>query len=78
MTTCRSIKRICTVGSRYPRQIARLRVGIGIWLLFLMSLLYSTGHGGHWAWLLAVGTAVHWAWAAVLFRTARRREPTHA
>ena len=74
MTAYQSIKRICTVASRHPRQIARLRVGIGIWLLFLMTVLYSTGHGGHWAWLLAVGTAVHWVWAYFLFRIARRRE----
>ncbi len=61
------------IASRHPRQIALLRVGIGIWLLFLMAVLYSTGHGGHWAWLLAVGTAVHWVWASFLFRVARRR-----
>ena len=74
MTAYQSIKRTCTVASRHPRPIARLRVGIGIWLLFLMTVLYSTGHGGHWAWLLAVGTAVHWVWASFLFRIARRRE----
>ena len=32
MTAYQSIKRICTVASRRPRQIARLRVGIGIYL----------------------------------------------
>jgi hypothetical protein len=74
MTAYQSIKRICTVASRHPRQIACLRVGIGIWLLFLMTGLYSTGHGGRWAWLLAVGAAVHWVWASFLFRIARRRE----
>jgi hypothetical protein len=55
------------------RPIARLRIGIGIWLLFLMTILHSTGHGGQWAWLLAVGTAVHWVWAYCLFRIAHRR-----
>jgi hypothetical protein len=74
MTAYQPIKRTCTVASRHPRQIARLRVAIGIWLLFLMTVLYNTGHGGHWAWLLAVGTAVHWVWAYFLFRIARRRE----
>ncbi len=73
MTAYQSIKRICTVASCHPRQIACLRVGIGIWMLFLTTVLYSTGHGGHWAWLLAVGTAVHWVWAHFLFRIARRR-----
>jgi hypothetical protein len=74
MTTYQSINCISAVASRHPRPIARLRVGIGIWLLFLMTVLYSTGHGGHWAWLLALGTAVHWVWASFLFRNARRRE----
>ena len=29
----RSIKRIFQLGSRYPQQVARVRVGVGIWLL---------------------------------------------
>jgi hypothetical protein len=74
MDAYRSIKRICTLGARYPRQVARLRVGVGIWLLFLMAVLYSSGHGGQWAWLLAVGTAVHFVWAYCLFRIARRQD----
>jgi hypothetical protein len=73
MTAYQSIKRIWTVGSRHPRQIARVRIVIGTWLLFLMTVLYSTGHGGHWAWLLGLGTAVHWVWACFLFRIDRRR-----
>lgn len=60
--------------SRHPRPIARLRIGIGIWLLFPMTMLYSIGHGGQWAWLLAVGTAVHWTWTYNLFRIAHRRD----
>jgi hypothetical protein len=78
MTAYRSSKRIATVASRHPRQIACLRVVIGIWLLVVMTTLYSTGHGGHWAWLLAVGTAVHWVWAGFLFRIAHRRAPARA
>ncbi len=74
MTAYQSITRIGTVASRHPRRIARLRVAIGIWLLFLMTVLYRSGHGGRWAWLLGVGTAVHWVWAAFLFRIARQRE----
>jgi hypothetical protein len=45
-----------------------------IYMLILMIVLYSTGRGGQWAWLLAVGTAVHWVWAYFLFRIARRRD----
>jgi hypothetical protein len=78
MTAYQSTKRIGTIASRHPRQIALLRVAIGIWLLVLMAILYSTGHGGQWAWLLAVGTAVHWVWAYVLFQNARRREADRA
>jgi hypothetical protein len=74
MTAYQSIKRVCTVASRHPRPVARLRIGVGIWLLFLMTILYATGHGGRWAWLLAVGTAVHWIWAYSLFRIAHRRD----
>jgi hypothetical protein len=42
----RSIKGVFQLGSRYPRQVARVRIGVGIWLLFLTAILYSSGHGG--------------------------------
>jgi hypothetical protein len=74
MTAHQPTTRIRTVGPCHPRQIARLRVGVGIWLLLLMTVLYSTGQGGHWAWLLAIGTTLHWVWAYFLFRNARRQE----
>jgi hypothetical protein len=64
-------KRINRLGAKHPRQVAWLRIAIGVWLLCLMAVLYSTGHGGQWAWLLAVGTAVHFAYACRLFRFAR-------
>lgn len=67
-----SIKRVFTLGSRYPRQVARLRVGIGIWLLVLTAALYGSGHGGQWAWLLAVTAALHFGLAYRLFRIARK------
>jgi hypothetical protein len=60
------------LGSRYPSQIAWLRVGIGLWLMLLTAILYSTGHGGHWAWLLLIGSALHFVLALRLFRIARR------
>jgi hypothetical protein len=67
-----SIKRTFQLGSRYPRQVARLRVGVGIWLLFLTAILYGSGHGGQWAWLLIPTAALHFGLAYRLFRIARK------
>jgi hypothetical protein len=67
-----SIKRVLLLGNRYPRQIAHLRVGIGIWLLFLTAYLYGSGHGGKWGWLLVVGAALHFGLAYRLFRIASK------
>jgi hypothetical protein len=68
----RSIKRVFQLGSRYPRQVARVRVGVGIWLLFLTAILYGSGHGGQWGWLLVVGGALHFCLAYRLLRIARK------
>jgi hypothetical protein len=67
-----SIKRVFQLGSRYPQQVARVRVGVGIWLLLLTAVLYGSGHGGQWGWLLVVGAALHFALAYRLFRIAKR------
>jgi hypothetical protein len=67
-----SIKRVFQLGSRYPQQVARVRVGVGIWLLFLTAILYGSGHGGQWVWLLVVGAALHFCLAYRLFRIARK------
>lgn len=72
MNGYRSIKRVFQLGSRYPRQVARVRVGVGIWLLFLTAILYGSGHGGRWGWLLLVGAALHFCLAYRLFRIARK------
>jgi hypothetical protein len=66
------IKRAFQLGSRYPQQVARVRVGVGIWLVFLTAILYHSGHGGQWAWLLVVGAAVHFCLAYRLVRIARK------
>lgn len=71
MSNSPSITRM-NLGARYPRQVARLRVAIGIWLLILTAVFYGSGHGGQWAWLLAVTAVVHFALAYRLFRIARR------
>jgi hypothetical protein len=67
-----SVKRAFQLGSRYPQQVALLRVGVGIWLLCLTAILYSSGHGGQWAWLLVVVAALHFCLAYRLFRIARK------
>ncbi|MGI8712021.1 MAG: hypothetical protein ACR2NR_02330 [Solirubrobacteraceae bacterium] len=67
-----STKPASRLGAKYPRRVAWLRVAIGIWLLCVMTILYESGHGGQWAWLLAVGAAVHFGLAYRLFRIARK------
>jgi hypothetical protein len=67
----RSIERVFQLGSMYPQQVAHVRVGVGIWLLFLTAILCGSGHGGQWGWLLAVAAALHFCLAYRLFRIAR-------
>jgi hypothetical protein len=43
----------------HPRQVAGIRVGVGILLLAVMSFLYGSGHGSPWALLLAAAAALH-------------------
>jgi hypothetical protein len=52
------------------RQIARLRVGVGIWLLLLTAILYRAGVGGPWELLLVGAAALHFGLAYRLFRIA--------
>jgi membrane protease YdiL (CAAX protease family) len=68
----RSIKSTFQLGSRYPQQVAWVRVAVGIWLLLLTAILYTSGHGGQWAWLLAAVAALHFGLAYRLFRIARK------
>ncbi|HEX4034344.1 MAG TPA: hypothetical protein VHX66_07865 [Solirubrobacteraceae bacterium] len=67
-----AIKHILQLGSRHPLQVAWVRVGVGIWLLCLTAILYGSGHGGQWGWLLVVGSAVHFGLAYRLFRIAAK------
>jgi hypothetical protein len=72
MNGFQSIKRLFQLGSRHPKQVARVRIGVGIWLLFLTAVLYGSGHGGQWGWLLVLAAALHFALAYRLFRIAKR------
>jgi fatty acid desaturase len=53
------------------RQIALVRVGVGIWLLLLSAILYSAGVGGVWEWLLVGFAALHFGLAYRLLRIAK-------
>lgn len=64
-----SIKR---VSRWHPRQVACVRAGVGIWLLVVTAILYGSGHGGEWAWLLVPTAALHFFIALRLFRAAKR------
>ncbi len=77
MDVYQSIKRVFQLGSTYPQQVARLRVGVGIWLLILTAILYGSGHGGQWGWLLVVGAALHFALAFRLIRITRKDPHPH-
>lgn len=67
-----AIKRVFQLGSRYPRQVAGVRIAVGIWLLCLTAILYGSGHGGQWGWLLVVAAALHFGLAYRLYRIARK------
>ncbi|HLW95159.1 MAG TPA: hypothetical protein VKS25_07270 [Solirubrobacteraceae bacterium] len=72
MNGYQAIKRVFQLGSHYPRQVAAVRIAVGIWLLTLTVILYSSGHGGDWGWLLVPAAALHFALAYRLFRIARK------
>jgi hypothetical protein len=72
MNGYRMIKSLFQLGSRYPQQVAVVRVAVGIWLLVLTAILYSSGHGGDWGWLLVGGAVLHFGLAYRLFRIARK------
>jgi membrane protease YdiL (CAAX protease family) len=69
------ITRMSTLGQRHPRQVAIVRVGVGIWLLVLTAILYGAGHGGWWEGLLVATALLHFGLAYRLVRIARRATP---
>lgn len=75
MDSHQSTKRLSTLGRRYPRQVALVRVAVGIWLLFLTAVLYRSGHAGQWGWLLAATAVLHFGLAYRLLWIARH-DPT--
>jgi hypothetical protein len=43
----------------HPRLVARVRIGVGVWLLILTAILYGSGNGGWWGLLLVPAAGLH-------------------
>ena len=43
---------------RHPQLFARVRIGVGVWLLVLTAILYGSGRGGWWGVLLVPTAAL--------------------
>ena len=52
------MKLVSPYGYRHPQLIARVRVGVGVWLLIMTAILYGSGRGSWWGVLLVPGAAV--------------------
>jgi hypothetical protein len=65
MTNDRLMKLVPPIEYRHARLFARIRVGVGVWLLVLAAILYGYDRGG-WLRVLLVPTA------ALLFHIAYR------
>jgi fatty acid desaturase len=71
MNSNQSSKHAFLLRSWSHQQIARVRVAVGIWLLLLTAILYGTGVGGQWAWLLVAIAVLHFGLAYRQFRIAK-------
>lgn len=65
--------RIFGLGSRHPRNVAFLRIGIGVYLLALAAVLVAAGVGDRWAWVTSGFAVVHFVLAYRLLGIAKRR-----
>jgi hypothetical protein len=63
-----SISHVLLHGSRQPREVARLRVMVGVWLLTLTAILVVADHGAWWAWPLVLVAMLHFTLAYRLVR----------
>jgi len=52
----RLMKLVTPYGYRHPLLVARVRIGVGIWLLILTAVLYGYGRGG-WLGVLLIPAA---------------------
>jgi len=55
----RSMKLGTLYGHRHWLLIARVRIGVGVWLLIVTAILFGTGQSGWWAALLVLAAALH-------------------
>jgi hypothetical protein len=55
----RLIKPATPYGYRHPLLVARVRKGVGVWLLILTAVLYGKGQGGWWGLLLIPAAALN-------------------
>ena len=55
----RLMKLVTPYGYRHPLLVARVRIGVGVWLLILTAVMYGYGHGGWWGALLVPAAALH-------------------
>jgi hypothetical protein len=58
MNTDRLMKLVPPIEYRHARFFARVRIGVGIWLLVLAAILYGYDRGGWWRALLAPTSAL--------------------
>jgi hypothetical protein len=59
-------------GSRHPRKVAFLRIGIGVYLLALTAVLVAAGVADPWAWVTGGFAIVHFILAYRLLGIAKR------
>jgi hypothetical protein len=52
------MKLVTPYGYRHPLLVARVRIGVGVWLLILTAVLYGYGQGGWWG-VLVPAAALH-------------------
>jgi hypothetical protein len=59
MNDDRLMKLVTPYNCRHPLLVARVRVGVGVWLLILTAVLCGHGQGGWWGLLLVPAAALH-------------------
>jgi 4-hydroxybenzoate polyprenyltransferase len=69
MVWFQSISHVLLRGSRQPREVARLRVMVGVWLLALTAIFVVADHGAWWAWPLVLVAVLHFVLAYRLVRS---------
>jgi hypothetical protein len=76
MNEDRLMKLVTPYNYRHPLLVARLRIGIGLWLLILTGLLYCYGQSGWWGLLLVPAAGLHFYLAYRVPRAIRARTNT--